>query len=70
MGRDLGLRPQRERAASGPDRSSLRVPNLAGLGIDRDSPERRRAQLFARQVIAAVEAWRHRQMRRAEGFRP
>ncbi len=65
----LGLRPRREKAASGPDRLSLTVPNLSGLGIPLTNDEIRETQRFAQSLIAAIEAWQHREKRRREGWR-
>lgn len=68
---DLGLSPARERRAERRVRPArLEIPSLVGLGIDRDSPEGRQAQLFAKVLIAAIDAWGHREKRRHEGWKP
>lgn len=47
----------------------LRIPSLVGIGIDSDTPEGRALQAFGAAVVRAVDEWRHRQMRRAEGWK-
>lgn len=70
MGGDIGLSPARERRAGPVRPARLHVPSFVGTGIDDNSPEARAAQRFGQALIAAIEAWQHRERRRSEGWRP
>lgn len=45
----------------------IEMPKLTSLRDDMDPLEARRLELWGRQIIADIDAFRHRQMRRREG---
>ena len=46
-----------------------KLPKLDGVGLELDSVEARRLQLWGERLIADIAAWRHREARRREGTR-
>lgn len=71
MGRDIVLSPARERRAERSTRPArLYVPSFVGTGVSDNSAEARAAQRFGQALIAAIEAWQHRERRRSEGWKP
>lgn len=46
-----------------------KLPKLDGVGLELDSVEARRLQVWAERLIADIAAWRHREARRRENQR-
>lgn len=68
MRRELGGYNPGLKGKSGPARTGpLKMPKLASIGLELDSVEQRKLQLWGNALIGSVEAWEHRKMRRSEG---